>query len=128
MLADQRVREQRLVRDGRVAADGRLRGEPLIGGDVLHKAEQLRRDRWLRQRLGAAGTDLGQHLDDVVVGKALDGPVVADVDDVRLPGVRGERTDEPDRGLAVERAAALLEERWLFDESWIAVKVEQLAL
>src|SRR5882724_4032968 len=111
MLADQRVGQQGLARDGRVAADRRLRGEPLVGAYVLHEPEQLRGDRWLRQRLRAAGPDLGEHFDHIVVGKTLDGPVVADVDDVRLPGVRGQRTDEPDRGLAVERATALLEER-----------------
>src|SRR5437773_1374734 len=70
-LADQRMREQRLVDEVAVAGGRRLDGEPLVRGDVLDEAEQLRRDRALVDRRGAVGFDPGRHFDHIVVGKAF---------------------------------------------------------
>ena len=77
---------------------------------------------------GTVRADAGGHLDDVVVGEAVDDAVVAHVDDVHVTGVARERGDESGRGLAVEGAAALLQQRRLLVELGIAVELEQLAL
>ena len=45
-----------------------------------------------------------------------------------FPGVSGERADQSDRRLAVEGAAALLEQRRFLDEVRIAIHLQQLAL
>ena len=47
---------------------------------------------------------------------------------MHLARVRRDRADEADGGLAVERAAALLEERRLLDQVRVAIQLEQLAL
>ncbi len=81
--------------------------------DVLGEAEQLGRERRLRQRLGPAAIDARRHLDDVVGGEPGERAVVSNVDLVHGAVVARQRRDEPDRSLAVERAAALLEQRRL---------------
>ncbi len=120
-LPDQRVREQRLARDDRVARRRSLDREPLVRGDVLDEPEQLRRERRLRQRLRAVRADPRRHLDDVVGREPGERAAVAHVDDVDGAVVRDERRDEPDRRLAVVRAAALLEQRRLLRERRVAV-------
>ena len=57
-----------------------------------------------------------------------DRAVVADVDDLGVAGVARERGDELRRGLAVERAAAPLEQLRLGRQRRVAVELEQLAL
>ena len=125
VLADERMREERLPRGDRVTRHRRLGGEPLVGSDVLHEPEKLGRERALRQRRGARPADARRELDDVVVLKALDDPVVSYVDDLDIAAVGGERGDQRGRGLAVERAAALLEERRLLGDLRVAVDVEE---
>ena len=80
VLADQRMREQRLARESRVGGDGRLRGEALVRGDVLGEPEQLRRERRLGKRDEAPVLDPRRNLDDVVVREAGERAVVPDVD------------------------------------------------
>ena len=86
-LADEWVRKQRLVDELAVAADGGLGGEPLVGRDVLDEAEQLGRERWLRQRRGPDSADPCRHLDrvvelaPVVFAEAERDPVAAEIVD-----------------------------------------------
>ena len=127
-LADQRVRQQRLARGDRVARDRRLRRQPLVRRHVLDEPQELRRQRRLRQWLDSVRADPRRHLDDVVIGQSSERPVVADVDLVHLAAAGDERRHEPGGGLAVERAAALLEQRRLLGEAGVAIHVEQLAL
>ena len=54
----------------RSPAHRRLGRQPLVRRNVLHEPEQLRRERRLRQRLGAVAPDPRRHLDHVVVGQA----------------------------------------------------------
>ncbi len=128
VLADQRMREQRLARDRGVARHGRLSRQPLVRGDVLRETEQLGRERRLRQRDEPAGLDARRHLDDVVVREAGERAVVTDVHLVHGAVAADERRDETGRGLAVERAAALLEQRRLLVQRRVAVELEQVAL
>ena len=128
VLTDQRVRQERLARGDRVAGHRSLGGEPLVGGHVLDETEQLRRERRLRQRLRAGGTDPRRQLDDVVGLQPRDDAVVANVDDLHVAGAGRERRDQRRRGLAVEGTAALLEERRLLGDLGIAVDLEQPCL
>ena len=128
VLADQRMCEQRLARDRAVAGHSRLDGEPLVGGDVLGEPEQLRCERLLRQRHDPAVLNARRHLDDVVVGEAGEHAVVPDVDLVHGVVAADERSDEAGRGLAVERAATLLEQGGLLVQRRVAVELEQPAL
>ena len=122
------MREQRLARIGGVPAECGADGEPLVGRHVLRRA----RAAPLRAAPGAAGRgrrrDARRHLDDVVVGEPRERAVVPDVDLVHLAGRRRERRDEPGRRLAVEGAAALLQQRRLLVDLGIAVDLEQLLL
>ena len=102
--------------------------EPLVRGDVLRQAEQLGRERRLRSGSAPGRVDARRHLDDVVVREPGERAVVAHVDLVHGAVAGDERRDEPERGLAVERAAALLEQRRLLDQLRVAVQLEQLAL
>ena len=106
-LADQRVREQRLACVDRVAADRRAHRQPLVRGDVLHEPEQLGRERRLRQRHRPVDADPGGHLDHVVGGEPGERVAVPDVDLVHGAVSRGQRRDQPERGLAVVGAAPL---------------------
>ena len=105
VLPDQRVREERLPRRDRVARHRRLGRQPLVGRDVLDEAEELGRERRLRERLGADRPDPRGKLDDVVVLQPLDDAVVPHVDDLHVAGPGRERRDERGRRLAVERPA-----------------------
>ena len=116
----------RAVTVSRVTAASR--SEPLVRGDVLDEAEELRRERPLRERRRAVRADLGGKLDDVVVRKPRDSAVVAHVDHLHVAGAVREGGDERGRGLAVERAAALLEQRRLLRELRITVQLQELAL
>ena len=127
-LPDERVREQRLVDELAVARDRGRSGQPLVGGDVLHEPEQLGRERRLLERLRASGGDARRDLDRVVVGEAGERAVVADVDDLGVAGVAREGGDELRGGLAVEGAAAALEQLRLGRQRRVAVELEQLAL
>ena len=81
---------------------------------MLDEPEQLRRERRLRAAApGRRGADARGHLDDVVVGQPGERAVVAHVDHVDRAVAGRQRGDEPGRRLAVERAAALLEQRRL---------------
>ena len=62
----------------------------VVCGHVRHQAEQLGRERPLRQRHGARASDPGRYLDDVVVGKAGERAPVLDVDDLDVARVGGE--------------------------------------
>ena len=88
--------------------------EPLVGGDVLDEPEQLGRERRLRQRLDPSAADARGHLDHVVVGEARRAcPSLRTSTSCTSPSSATSDADEPDRRLAVERAAALLEQRRL---------------
>jgi len=91
---------------------------------VLRQPEQLRRDRRLRQRRGAVPVDMSRHLDDVLLGESADRGAVADVDDLDVAGVRRERADQADCALAVEGAAALLEEGRFLGQLRVALHLE----
>src|SRR3954469_24985529 len=101
--------EQRLARRRDVARDSGLGGEALVGGDVLNEAEQLGRERPLRECDWTARPDSSRQRDDVGGLEPCDGGAVPDVHDVDALRMAGERRDEADCGLAVERTAALLE-------------------
>ena len=92
------------------------------------KAEQLGLERALGQRDEAARVDARRHLDDVVVGEPGERAVVAHVDLVHRVVAADERPDEPGRRLAVEGAAALLEQRGLLVQRRVAIELEQAAL
>ena len=77
---------------------------------------------------GAAGADPARELDDVVVRETRHCARVSHVDHLSVPGVARERRDQRGSRLAVEGAAALLEERWLLRQLRIAIQLEQLAL
>ena len=128
VLADQRVGEQRLPRHRGVGGDRRLRGEPLVGGDVLGEPKELRRERRLGKGREAPVLHPRRNLDDVIVRQPGERAVISDVDLVHDAVVADERGDEPGRGLAVERAAALLEQRRLLVQRRVAVELEQAAL
>ncbi len=129
VLADQRVGEQRHARAGR----GRARRRP-----TPRSARRRRRagpGRAARARAGAAprGTAPSRPIragTSTTSSSARPASVraVADVDDLDVAGVADQRADQLDRGLAVERAAALLEQRRLLGERRVAVEVEQPAL
>src|SRR5439155_828954 len=105
-----------------------LGGEPLVGRDVLDEAEQLGRERWLRQRRGPDSADPCRHLDRVVVGEAGEGAVVPQVDDLDVAAPGRERGDELRRRLAVVGAAAPLEQGRFGRQRRVAVELEQLML
>ena len=128
VLADQRVGEQRLPCHRRVGGDRRLRGEPLVGGNVLGEPKELRRERRLRQGREAPVLHPRRNLDDVIVRQPGERAVISDVDLVHDAVVADERGDEPGRGLAVEGAAALFEQRRLLVQRRVAVELEQAAL
>src|SRR5262249_56354860 len=117
-------------RGGRSRGAGCCRrgGEPLIRGYVLDEPEQLGRQRRLGEGGDGVSRDDRGDLDEVVVREAAERAFVADVDLVhaRVAGV--ERPDQADRRLAVEGAAALLEQRRLLGQGRVAVELEQLAL
>ena len=102
--------------------------EPLVRRGVLHEAEQLRAQRRLGQRLGAAGRDARGHLDDVVRLQAGEAVAVADVDHLHVAVARRQRAHELRRRLAVVRAAAPLQQRRLLPQRRVAIQLEQLAL
>ena len=104
----------------------RLRGESLVGGHVLHEAEQLGRERRLRQRLGAGPARFARAARRRRrPARPVDDAFVPDVDDLDVARAGRERGDQGRRGLAVERAAPLLEKRRLLGDLGVAVDVEQ---
>ena len=124
------MREQRLARGrpGR-AVTAACDGEPLVRGDVLHEAEQLGRERRLRQRHGAARARRAPAPRRRRRRRARRAsPSLRTSTTCTSPSPRDERGDEAGRRLAVERAAALLEQRRLLVQRRVAVQLEQLAL
>ena len=95
---------------------------------MLDEPQQLRRQRGLGDGIRPRAPDPGGQLDDVVVGQAGERAPVAHVDHLDVAGVPGQRGDELSGGLAVERAAALLEQRRLLAQRRIGVQVEELTL
>ena len=128
-LADQRVGEQRLARVGRVARDRGLGGQPLVGRDVLDEPEQLRRQRRLGERLGP-----GPRMTRAGTSTTSSGGSPAIVPPLRTsttwtsPLAGASERDQRRRRLAVEGAAALLEQRRLGRQRRVAVQLQQLAL
>ena len=95
---------------------------------MLGEPEELRRERRLGQGDEAPVLDPRRNLDDVIVRQPGDGAVISHVHLVHDAVVADERGDEPGRGLAVEGAAALLEQRRLLVQRRVAVELEQAAL
>ncbi len=110
VVADQRVGQERPECHRPVAGQRRLDGQLLVGLGMGHEPAHLGRQRRLRERMRAVAIDPGRDLDDRVGGQVGQRAVVADVDDLDVAGAVVERGDELGRRLAVERAAALLEE------------------
>ena len=127
-LSDQRMRHQGLVDELPVSRYGSRDGESLVGRHVLREAEELWRERRLRQRHRAVRRDSRRNLDDVVVSESDQRAVVPRVDDLGVAVSGRQRRNELRRGFAVIRASALLEQRGLRDECLVAIEVEQLSL
>ena len=106
----------------------RAHGEPLVGGDVLDEAEQLRRERRLaRAATGPSGpTRAGTSTTSSSASPASVPPLRMSTTWTASPAPR-QRGDDAGGGLAVERAAALLEQRGLLVQRRVAVHLEQLA-
>ena len=95
---------------------------------MLDEAEQLRSERRLRQRRRSRELDSRRQLDGIVVRKARKRTVVPNVEHLDVAVAARERCHQLRRCLAVERAAALLEQLRLRRQSGIAVELQQLAL
>ena len=95
---------------------------------MLDEAEEFGRERRLRQWPRTLPAHLRRHLDDVVVCEPGQNIAVAHVDHLDVTGVGGKRCHELDRGLAVERSAALLEERGFLGQRRVPVHAQELAL
>src|SRR6266536_2712475 len=128
VLADQGVGEQGLEREAAVAGDGCPDRQALVGLHLLDQAEQLGREGREGQGVGAGGVDARRDLDHGVGRQVREGPVVADVDDLHVAGAGVERGDELGGGLAVEGAAAPVQQRRLGVERRVAVQAQQLLL
>jgi hypothetical protein len=122
------MREERLADERPVFGDRRLRREPLVGRHVLDEAEQLWRKRSLRKRRGTPAIDARREFHDVIVRQPGKRPDVPYVDDVDRAVAVGERGQQPERRVAVKRAAAPLEQRRLLGQQRVAVQVEQVVL
>ncbi len=112
----------------RSPVDGGLRGEPLVRGHVLGQAEQLRCERLLRERDEPPVLDARGNLHHVVVGEAGERPGVPQIHLVHDVVARDQRSHEARGGLAVEGAAALLEQRRLLVQRRVAIELEQASL
>ena len=120
--------EQRPQRRRTVPGRRGLDRQPLVRLGVLHEPEHVLAERRDRDRVRAVGVDPRGDLDDVVVGEVRDRPGVASVHDLHVARPGRERGDELRGGLAVERAAASLEQLRLLREIGIAVELEQVVL
>ena len=87
--------------------------EPLVGGDVLGEAEQLGRERRLRERHGPPRSIRAGTSTTSSSASPASVPPLRTSTSCTSPSPGTERGDEARRGLAVERAAALLEQRGL---------------
>ena len=120
VLADERVSEQALGASAGSPLTA-ARGEALVRRNVLGQPEQPGQGGCCGSGTMRPALDACRQLDDVVVGEAGQGAVVADVD--LVDDTSPETSDETSlsRRLAVERAAALLEQRRLLVQVRTAV-------
>ena len=122
------------ARAGR-APPGRGRRAPPPPARAARSRRRARRDRRCRRRSGAAGSGVMPEA-PIVAGTSItwssgrngQRAVVADVDHLDVAAVGGERGEQVDRGLGVERAAAPLERRRLGVDRRVGVEREQLVL
>src|SRR5207244_3172792 len=124
VLADQRIRQQRLQRGRAIAVHRSPDREPLVRLHLLDQPEHLRRERGERVRLRASRANARRDLDHRVVGKIWQRAVVADVDDLLISGICLQRGDQLGRRLAVVSPAPALQQRRLFVEALIATPPE----
>ena len=129
VLPDQRVREQRLA-DVDAPRDSAARDrEPLVGGDVLDEPEQLGRERRLGERRpGRRGPTRAGTSTTSSSARPASVPSLRTSTTCTASPRAGERGDDAGRRLAVERAAALLEQRRLLVQRRVAVELQQLPL
>ena len=128
VLADQRVGEQRLPRERRVAGTAACAASRSYAATCWTSPSSSGASGACGSGTRPVRLDPRRHLDDVVVGEPGERARVPDVDLVHVAVAGDERGDEAGRGLAVERAAALLEQRGLLGQRRVAVELEQLAL
>ena len=125
VLPDQRMARSAFRAVDPIARRPRLGREPLVGRDVLDEPEQLGRERRLRQRLRPVRADRARAAPR---RRRPRGPRRRRRSRRRRPARprrRRERGDQRRRRLAVERAAALLEQRGLLRDLGVAIDVEQ---
>ena len=101
--------------------------QPLVGLDRSDEIAHRGLHRRLANRVGAVAVDARRDLDDVVGLELRHRAVVADVDDLDVPGPVVEGREQLRGGLAVEGAAAMCQQLGLSVERRIGVHREQLA-
>ena len=103
--------------------------QPLVSGDVLRRARAARGERRLLERFRAVAGDPSRALRSTSSSaRPAIVPLLRTSTTWVSPVVARQRSDELRRGLAVERAAALLEQLRLGRERWVAVQLQQFAL
>ena len=111
-----------------IARLGRLDRQRLVAAHGFDQAVHLRRQRRQLQRLRAVARDARGHLHDHVVRQVRQRAAVVRVDDLDVAAAVVERGDQLRGRLAVEGAAAVLEQLRLRVEGRVAVQLEQVAL
>ena len=125
---DERVREQRRQRVAPRSGQRGLDREPLVGLRVRDEPEHLGRQRIDRQRVRAVAIDRAGDLDHVVVGEVGDRAVVRTFTTCTSPVPAWSDAIERRRRVAVERAAALLQQLRLRVQRRVLVQLEQARL